>query len=226
MVIYAISDLPPDDRPRERLKQYGPKYLSNSELLAIIIRSGTEGKNALELSQEILNELSLDSLSNSTISQLNNYKGIGEVKASQILAVFELAKRFSRREITPGEQIFSLNEAIEHLNPEMRQLEREEFRILHLNNANELIHEETIFKGSLDQVQITPREIIKSCLKNNTRAVILSHNHPGGSPEPSEADLRVTKKVKAGLETVGVSVIDHIIVGKYDHLSFNKEGYL
>jgi len=226
MIKYSIRDLPVDDRPREKLKKHGPRILSESELLALILRSGTKDRNVLEIARSILNEFSLDNLSNSTLEQLKQCKGIGEVKAGQILATFELAKRFATREISPGEQIFSLDEAIDHLNPELRQLEREELRVLHLNNANELIHEETVFRGSLDQVQISPREIIKSCLKNNTSAIILSHNHPGGSPEPSQADIKVTDKIKSSLDTVNVSLIDHIIIGKYDQVSFNREGYL
>ncbi len=225
-VRYSISDLPEGDRPREKLKQHGARFLSDSELLALVIRSGTMGKNALDLSREILSEFSLGELSNSTLNQLNSYRGIGEVKASQIMAVFELARRLTGRKLSPGEQIFSLDEAIDHLNPSMSSLEREELRVLHLNNANELINEETIFTGSLDQVQISPREIVKSCLRNNTSAVILAHNHPGGSPEPSQADLRVTERIETALDTVGVSLIDHIIIGKYDQVSFNREGYL
>ncbi|MFP3952748.1 MAG: RadC family protein [Candidatus Acetothermia bacterium] len=223
---YSITDLPQGDRPREKLKQHGARFLSDSELLALVIRSGTRGKNALDLSREILSELSLGDLSNSTLNQLNRYRGIGEAKASQIMAVFELARRLTSSKLSPGKQIFSLDEAIEHLDPAMRTLEREELRVLHLNNANELINEETIFTGSLDQVQISPREIVKSCLRNNTSAIILAHNHPGGSPEPSEADLRVTKRIEKALSTVEVSLIDHIIVGKYDQVSFNREGYL
>lgn len=226
MVKYSIADLPAEDRPREKLKQHGPSLLSNSELLALVIRSGTIGKNAVDLAREILSELSLDNLPNTTMNQLNRYRGIGEVKSSQIMAVFELARRLTKRELTPGERIFSLDEAIEHINPEMAALEREELRTLHLNNANELIHEETIFTGSLNQVQISPREIIKSCLRQNTSAVIIAHNHPGGTSEPSEADIRITEKIKTALDTVGVSLIDHIIIGKYDQLSFNREGYL
>lgn len=226
MVKYTIDDLPPDDRPREKLKQHGPSYLSKSELLALVIRSGVEGKNALEVSREILTDFDLDNLSNSTIRELENYRGIGEVKAGQIIAVFELGRRFARQEVSPGERIFGLDDVIGHLNPELKKLEREELRVLHLNSTNELILEETVFRGSLNEVQVEPREIVKSCLKNNTSGIILAHNHPGGNSDPSEGDINVTERVEDSLDTLGVSLVDHVIVGKYDEVSLKKRGYL
>jgi len=226
MAEYTIEDLPPDDRPREKLKQNGPEYLSDSELLALIIRSGVQGKNVLEVSQAILRELNLNNLSNSTLQELKSYEGIGEVKAGQILAVFELGKRFARDELSAGEEIFSLDDVVGHLNPGMKRLEREELRALHLNNANELIYEETIFYGSLNEVQIEPREIAKSCLKHNTGGVILAHNHPGGEADPSEADVNVTERVRTTLERLGITLIDHVIVGKYGEASLKRKGYI
>ena len=226
MTEYTIEDLPPGDRPREKLRQNGPEYLSNSELLALIIRSGIKGKNVLELSQEILRDLDLDNLSNSTLQQLQNYEGIGRVKAGQILAAFELGTRLARDELSTGEEIFSLEDVLGHLNPDMKRLEREELRALHLNNANELIHEETIFYGSINEVQIEPREIAKSCLKHNSGGVILAHNHPGGRADPSEADLNVTERVESTLRTLGITLIDHVIVGKNDESSLKRKGYI
>jgi DNA repair protein RadC len=226
MAEYTIEELPPDDRPREKLKQNGPEYLSDSELLALVIRSGVQGKNVLEVSQAILRDLNLNNLSNSTLQELQSYEGIGEVKAGQILAVFELGKRFARDELTAGEEIFSLDDVVGHLNPDMKRLEREELRALHLNNANELIYEETIFYGSLNEVQIEPREIAKSCLKHNTGGVILAHNHPGGEADPSEADVNVTKRVRTTLERLGITLIDHVIVGRYGEASLKRKGYI
>ncbi len=223
---YRIEDLPQEDRPRERLKQHGPEHLSDSELLALVIRSGIKGKNVLAVSREILKDFELDSLSNSTLRELQDYRGVGEVKAGQILAVFELGKRFAREEITQGEKIFGLDDVIAHLTPELKRLEREELRALHLNNANELICEETVFRGSINEVQIEPREIAKSCLKNNTSGVILAHNHPGGDPDPSEADITVTERIETSLDTLEIALVDHVIVGKYDEVSLKREGYL
>ena len=226
MTEYTIEELPPDDRPREKLKQNGPEYLSDSELLALVIRSGIRGKNVLEVTRDILRDLDLDNLSNSTLRELQSYEGIGEVKAGQILAVFELGKRFAQDKLTAGEKIFGLDDVIGHLNPEMKSLEREELKALHLNNANELIHEETIFYGSLNEVQIEPREIARSCLKHNTGGIILAHNHPGGEAEPSEADLNVTERVRSTLQSLGTTLIDHVIVGKYGEASLKRKGYL
>ncbi len=226
MVEYTIDDLPPDDRPREKLRQHGPEYLSKSELLALIVRSGVEGKNVLEISRDLLDDLDLEGLSKSTTQELTSYRGIGEAKASRLMAVFELSKRFAREEVDPGEKIFGLEDVIGHLNPEMRRLEREELRTLHLNNANELIGEETVFQGTLNEVQIEPREIAKRCLKNNTGGIILAHNHPGGDPDPSEADIAVTEKVEDSLDTLGVNLVDHVIIGKYGEASLKKRGYI
>ncbi|MBS3786584.1 DNA repair protein RadC [Candidatus Bipolaricaulota bacterium] len=226
MVDYTIHDLPPDDRPREKLEQNGPEYLSDSELLALVIRSGIKGKNVLEVTREILRDLDLNNLSNSTLQELQSYRGIGKVKAGQILAVFELGKRFARDELATGEKIFSLDDVLGHLNPEMRSLEREELRALHLNNANELIHEETIFYGTLNEVQIQPREIAKSCLKHNSGGIILAHNHPGGKSDPSEADINVTERLMSTLSNLGITLIDHVIVGKHEETSLKREGYL
>ncbi|MFB6291360.1 MAG: DNA repair protein RadC [Candidatus Bipolaricaulia bacterium] len=226
MTEYTIDDLPPDDRPREKLDQNGPGYLSDSELLALVIRSGIKGKNVLEICREIIRDLDLDNLSNSTLQGLQGYKGIGRVKAGQILAVFELGKRLARDELAAGEEIFGLDDVIGHLNPDMKRLEREELRALHLNNSNELIHEETIFYGSLNEVQIEPREVAKSCLKRNTGGVILAHNHPGGKADPSEADINVTERIKSTLRSLGISLIDHVIVGKYGEVSLKREGYI
>lgn len=226
MVEYTIDDLPPDDRPRERLRQHGPGYLSESELLALVIRSGVEGKNVLEISRELLNDFGLEKLANSSMSELIRYRGIGEAKAGRLLAVFELSKRLAREEVDPGEKIFGLEDVIGHLTPEMRRLEREELRALHLNNANELIGEETVFRGTLNEVQIEPREIAKSCLRKNTGGVILAHNHPGGDPDPSEADIAVTERVEDSLDTLGVNLVDHVIIGKYDEASLKKRGYI
>ncbi len=226
MTEYTINELPPDDRPREKLEQNGPKYLSDSELLALVIRSGVEGKNVLEITREILRDLDFNKLSNSTLQELQSYEGIGEVKAGQIIAVFELGKRLAQDELAPGEKIFGLEDVLGHINPEMKSLEREELRTLHLNNANELIHEETIFYGSLNEVQIQPREIAKSCLKHNSGGVILVHNHPGGKAEPSEADINVTERVRSTLRDLDVTLIDHVIVGRHGEVSLKKKGYL
>lgn len=226
MVNYTIQDLPPDDRPREKLKQRGPSSLSNSELLALIIRSGIEGKNVLEISREIVNDIGLHDLPGSTFRELIRYKGIGEAKAGRLLAVFEFSKRLVAEEIKPGEKIFGLDDVIGHLTPELKRLEREELRALHLNNSNELIFEETIFQGTLDEVRIEPREVAKSCLRNNTGGLILAHNHPGGDSDPSEADIAVTERVQGSLSDLGVSLVDHVIIGKYDEASLKRRGYI
>ncbi len=226
MVEYTIKDLPKDDRPREKLRKHGPQRLTKSELLALVIRAGTQGKNVLDLSHQILSDFDFKHLSNSSVQELCKYDGIGEVKAGQILAVFELAKRFSKEEIEIGEKIESYNDVVNHFGMELQNLEREELRILHLSNSNELIAEEILSQGSIDEIPTSIREIVKSCVKKNSKGVILVHNHPGGKVEASKEDLDITERIAEALELIDVRLLDHIIFGKQRTASLKRQGHL
>ena len=223
---YPIKELPDGEKPRERLKKVGPSSLSDSELLALVIRSGTKDRNVLDLCKDILTEFDFRHISKFSLRELKSFRGIGEVKAGQIMAVFELARRINNQGPQIGEHIGSLDDVLNYLEGEMRKLEREELRLLHISNSNELLAEETLFRGSIDQLTISPREIIRSCIRENCKSVIVVHNHPNGSPEPSEADKRVTKKIKSSLQTIEVKLLDHVIIGKREEFSFMREGYI
>jgi DNA repair protein RadC len=223
---YRIEDLPEDDRPREKLRKKGPSSLSNSELLALIIRAGAPGKNVVELCQEILSDFDFEHLSKSSAEELKEYKGISDVKAGQIVAAFELARRCESKDISPGEQIEGLTDIINYMGPEMRRLEREELHLLHLSNSNQLLKHEILHKGSLNEVSIKNREVVKSCLKQNASAVLLAHNHPDGSPNPTDQDRAMTESLREALNLVDVNLIDHVIFGQSDHFSFNQKGLL
>jgi len=221
-----LTSLPEDDRPREKLSKQGVKALSNSDLLALIIRAGTRGKNAVDVCQHILSDLGLRELARADIDQLTGYEGIGEVKAGQILAAFELAKRWERAELDSGQKVKSIDEVLDYLLPQMRDLEREELRLLHVSNAGELLKEETLFQGSLDEMLVAPREVAKACLKQNSKALILAHNHPNGEPDPTEEDLLCTEEIKSVLDPLDVELLDHIVVGRRSAVSLREEGYI
>ncbi|MFP4588673.1 MAG: RadC family protein [Candidatus Bipolaricaulota bacterium] len=218
-----IKDLPEYDRPREKLWENGVKQLTNSELLAVLIRSGGKNANALEVSRKLINDSDLGELAGRAPAELTDYSGIGQVKAAVIVAAFELAKRVASTDLSSGVKITGSQQVIEHLAPKMRHLDREEFWVLHLSNSNELLREVVLFKGSLDEMQISPREIVKSCLNHNSKAIILAHNHPNGDARPSEEDLRATEEIDQAVSYVGVEVLDHIILGRDDALSCRRE---
>ncbi len=226
MTDYRIEDLPEGDRPREKLRKNGPSSLSNSELLALIIRAGAPGKNVVELCQEILSDFDFNHLSTSSTEELKEYKGISDVKAGQIVAVFELARRYESKDIRPGEKIEGLNDVVQYLGPEMRSLEREELHLLLLSNSNHLLDHEVLHKGSIDEVSIKNREVVKTCLKHNARALLLVHNHPDGSPDPTNQDKYMTSSLKEALDMVDVTLLDHVIIGQSEHLSMKNEGLI
>lgn len=221
-----IRSLPEDDRPREKLVKCGPAVLSNSELLALLIQAGTREKNALDIARDILGDFSLDGLSGITLNKLTCYPGIGTAKAGQIIAALEISARLARDEVDVGEKIESSTDIINHLCPRMRELEQEELRAIHLSNSRNLLEEETLFVGTLDRMVVTPREVVKSCLRQNSKGVILAHNHPNGEPNPSKEDILSTKEIQKALEFVDVELLDHVIIGRSKAASLKREGYL
>jgi len=220
-----IKSLPLDDRPREKLIKHGAENLTNSELLAIILRVGNKKENVLDLSNKLFNKYNIRSLSRVEISKLKKEMGIGNVKACQIIACFELGRRLAAFK----KEIPMINEAKDIARifmPEMSALKQEHFKGIYLNSRKRIIKEETIFVGSLNESVIHPREIFKIALDENAAALILLHNHPSGDPTPSEFDIEVTKElVKAG-DILGIKVLDHVILGENKYLSFKEEGLI
>lgn len=221
-----IEEFPAEDRPREKLERKGPQALTDSELLALVIGSGIKGKNVLTIAREIMVEFKSASANVPSTNKLTEYDGVGEVKAAQLVAAFELARRLSNEKPKRGEIIDSPDDVIEKLASEMRTLEREELRALHISNSNELLAEETLFRGSLDEMFVAPREVVKSSMKENSKAVILVHNHPNGSSEPSEPDIVTTKEVQMALSLVDVDLIDHMVIGSQTEVSLKQRGYI
>lgn len=205
---YTISDLPESDRPREKLETLGAANMTDTELLAILLRTGTQGKNVLELSAEILNRYPLDELGNRSMTELQEFGGVSQVKAGQLKAIGELATRLQNVET---ERITGL-EDVKGWVQDMRYLSDEVLRVFHLSNGNEVLHEQEI-SGSVDAVDFRLRDVFREALRENASAVILAHNHPSGSADPTPQDVSVTEEAVELGETLGVTVLDHVIVG-------------
>jgi DNA repair protein RadC len=207
-----IRELPRDDRPREKLQQRGAGALTDAELVAIFLRTGRKGRSAIDLARELLNRHSLGALVSVPLEELSKISGIGPTKAIQLKAAFEVAQRLSR----PRERVTISDpaSAASLLRETMRDLDREEFRVLLLNTKNALIRIAPISRGSLNASIVEPREVFKDAIAASAAAMILAHNHPSGDPTPSTEDISITKRlVKAG-ELLNINVLDHIILGQ------------
>jgi DNA repair protein RadC len=217
-----IKNLAPDDMPREKLLTHGSKTLSNSELLAILIGSGSREHNAVELCQLILQDTynDLDKLASLSISDLMQYKGIGEAKAITIISALELGRRRKNSEKTALKQISSSYDAYQLLHSTMMDLQHEEFWIFCLNRKNEVIKLAEISKGGREATVVDSKIIFKIGLDTRASGIILAHNHPSGNSEPSKQDIDLTKKIKEAGKVLDIAVLDHIIYTNNSYYSF------
>ncbi len=222
----SIKDLPEDERPRERLHHYGAEMLSNAELLAIIIRTGSRNESALTLCQRVLSENcqsdGLSFLSDASVEELAGIKGIGLAKACQLKAVAELGRRFSMNKKIFGEAIKKPDDLAQRLIAEMKHYKKECFRIVHLNIKNRIMSIEDISVGILNASLVHPREVFRKAIRNGSAAIILVHNHPSGEPDPSSEDIALTKRLSEVGQLVGIKVLDHIIVGDGVYVSLKE----
>lgn len=222
-----IRLIPTDGRPRERMKDYGPKALADHELLAIILRTGTRDKNVVTLALEVLKETEdLYNFRHVSMQELMKVPGIGEVKAIEILAAVELGKRIVRTTQVKEGTVMSSSWVGNYLMNEMSDLKQENVLALYLNTKNEIIKKETIFVGSLSSSIAHPREIFKGAVRYSAARIILAHNHPSGNTEPSEADFNFTRRVVDAGELMGIEVIDHVIIGENAYLSLQEHGLM
>jgi len=214
MTTYLIREMPAGDRPRERLKERGAAALTDAELVAILLRTGVKGQSAVQLAQVLIQKfVSLDELARASVEAIAGTKGVGETKAIQLKAAFELARRLTGRPRADQRSISSPEDAAAVLREDMRTLDREEFWVLLLNTKNGLIKKCPTSRGSLNASIVEPREVFKDAIAASAASMILVHNHPSGDPTPSAEDVTVTKRlVKAG-ELLNISVLDHIILG-------------
>lgn len=208
-VDYTIKDLPESERPREKLEEHGSENLTDVELLSIVLRTGTQGKNVKELSSEILNTHSLDELASRELSELKKFQGISGVKAGQLQAVGELSRRMKKSE---KEKLESLSD-VKSMCGDMKFLEEEVLRVFYLSSGNELLEKEK-FSGGVSQVAAQPRKIFKTALNSSASALILVHNHPSGEADATQQDLETTSELIELGEKLGVEVLDHVVAGE------------
>jgi DNA repair protein RadC len=208
---------------RKSVIQYGPEKLSNSELLAILLRSGKEGENVVELANKILKKFSTNEIPNLTFKDLKDYPGLGPAKACEIVACFELGKRLLKDKKT---EIYLKPRDIWEELKDLRDNKREHFIIFYLDSRNQEIKREIISVGSLNANLVHPREVFEPAVRNIAAQIILAHNHPSGDPEPSEDDLEITKRLVESGKILGIEVIDHIIVTKSGFLSLKERNLI
>lgn len=220
-----IKDLPKIERPREKLIAKGAENLKDSELLAILLRTGTIGKNVIEIASQILTKYSKKRLLQMTYADLSKISGIDSAKATTLLAAFELSKRALEVNDTNLPVISDAKDAVAQLS-DMRGLKKEHLVALYLNAKNQLVHKETISMGTLNANLVHPREVFEPALKYSAAQIIAAHNHPSGDPKPSEDDLEVTKRLTEAGKMMGIELMDHVIVSKNSHFSFKEEKLL
>jgi DNA repair protein RadC len=209
-----IKDLPQNERPTERLLRYGAENLSNSELLAVILRTGTAKENVLNLCSKILSEKgSLNALLNSGLNEFVSINGIGKVKASQLLALAEISKRFKGYRDGEDFKITRPKDGADCVMESMRHLKQEILKVIMLNTKNVVIHIMDVSKGSLNSSIVHPREVFSGAVKYSSASIILCHNHPSGDPTPSSEDISITHRIKECGKIMGIELLDHIIIG-------------
>ncbi|WP_291150393.1 RadC family protein [Flavobacterium sp. UBA7680] len=222
---FPITNWSEDDKPREKLMLKGKDALSDAELMAILIGSGSRNESAVALSQRILASAgNLNSLGKVSISQLMQFKGIGEAKAITIIAALELGRRRRAEDIVQLDKIISSKNAFEIMQPIIGELSHEEFWVLFLNNSNKVISKSQLSKGGIAGTIVDIRLVFKLALENGATGLILCHNHPSGNLNPSDADKHITKKIKTAGEILDVKILDHLIITETKYYSFVDEG--
>lgn len=223
----AIKDWPQLERPREKLLSVGPGTLSDAELLAIFLRSGIRGKNAVELARDLLVHFGgLRQLLEAEQDALCAAEGVGEASFAQFQAVLELGRRHLLQNLQRDNVLTSPERTRHYLTSHLRACQQEVFLCLFLDSRHAVIVCEELFYGTIDGASVYPREVVKRALKHNAAALILAHNHPSGVAEPSQADVRITERLKAALALVDIRVLDHMVVGDGEVVSMAERGLL
>lgn len=223
---FSIANWSEDDKPREKLMLKGKSALSDAELIAILIGSGSRNESAVDLSKRILASVdnNLNSLGKLSVSQLMQFKGIGEAKAISIIAAMELGRRRRAEEALELIKITSSKMIFEIMQPLIGELPHEEFWIVYLNNSNKILSKSQLSKGGITGTLVDVRLVFKNALEMGATALILCHNHPSGTLIPSDADKQITKKLKSAGESLEIKVLDHLIVTENNYFSFVDEG--
>ncbi len=221
----TIKDFPLSERPREKLISLGPKELSNSELLAVIIRTGTGNETAIDIASKLLNQdkRGISYLANASVEDLKKIKGIGSCKAAQIIAAIELGKRIKKRDLYDNIKVTKPDIIADLVMDSMKHLEKEHFDVAILDTKNQIISIDNVSIGTLNSSIVHPRDVFNLAIKKSANAIILIHNHPSGDPTPSKEDISITNRLVESGEIVGIKVLDHIIIGYERFLSLKEE---
>ncbi len=223
----TIKDLPAALRPREKLLAHGAAALADAELLALLLRTGLKGTGVLQLAEQLLTEFGgISGLLNAASGDLVRIKGMGPAKRAELAAVLELARRSMARQLQQRTLFDTPGRVKDYLRLALTHLEHEVFAVLFLDAQNQLLKMEEMFRGTLTQTSVYPREVVKRALAVNAAAVVFAHNHPSGAAEPSRADEFLTQTLKSALALVDVRVLDHLVVGHNEAVSFAERGLL
>lgn len=215
------------EKPREKLLAYGASTLTNGELLAIFLRTGGSGMHVNDFADYLLQRFgSLQAVMSAGQEEYSAIKGIGQSKLCQIYAIAELGKRFYQEKLLCQEAISNPEDAYHYLISQLAHLEREVFEVIFLDNKHRVIATETLFQGTINSVEVHPREVVKEALKHNAAAIILAHNHPSGVSQPSAADKHITQLIQRACKLFNISVLDHFVIGRGEFFSFAQRGLL
>lgn len=224
---YMLRDIPLEERPRERMIQYGAGVLSNSELLAILLRTGTRHESAIHMAQRILvGTGGIRGLIDFSLEELTKLNGIGPAKAVQLKAGIELGQRLAKARLPDTGNIRNPRNVAEMVMEQLRYLQKEHFVCLFLNTKNHIIAQETLSIGSLNASIVHPREVFRAAIKCGSASMICIHNHPSGDPTPSPEDISMTRRLCEVGEIVGIDVLDHIIIGDGEFISLKEQGLM
>jgi DNA repair protein RadC len=225
----TIKDWPEDDRPREKLLQKGPQALSDTELLAIILRNGnaSTGESAIDHARLLLGQFDgFRGIDEASVTELEKVKGIGPAKIAQMKASLEMARRLGSRKWESGQPLRSSEDVFHHFRHDLEKEKKELFYVILLNNKNKKLREVKISEGSLTASLVHPREVYNPVIRESAAAVIFVHNHPSGDPAPSQEDIEITRRLKEVGEVMGVRVLDHVVIGHDRYFSFSDRGML
>ncbi|TFG48082.1 MAG: JAB domain-containing protein [Anaerolineales bacterium] len=222
---YRIKDLQQEERPRERLAKLGAGVLSTAELLAVLLRVGVEGENAIQVGQRLLRDFNgLAGLQRATYAEICAQHGIGEAKAAQIKAAIDLGRRLATQTAGDKAIVSSPEDAADLVQFEMSALEQEQLRVILLNTRNHVLAVKTIYQGSLNSSLVRVGELFRPAIRENAAALIVIHNHPSGDPSPSPDDVTITKAIISAGKLLDIQVLDHLIIGQGRFISLNRRG--
>jgi len=224
---FTVHDLPKPERPRERLQKFGPEALSSQELLALVIGRGVAKKSVMSIAQELLVKFgNVKAIGQASLEELSQIKGIGLAKAAQIKACFELGKR---EDLEPEPKDFNIKNpesVVKAIRATIKDKAKEHFKLLLLNSRNKIIRICNISMGTLNASLVHPREVFKDAIRHSAASVVLAHNHPSDDPEPSEDDIKITRRMVDSGKILGIEVLDHIIIAKNNFFSFKEKGLI